>query len=499
MNTQNEALRQYGMQGDKLMSAVQWLLFVFSLGLAGWYDTWTEALVIGLSSAAVPTILTYIYGGTRLTRAAHAAAFMVFSALHIHQAHGMIEMHFGIFVLLAFLLYYRDWVPVLTAAAVIAVHHVAFFFMQQSGYPVFVFTAGAGFNMVVIHAAYVVFETGVLIYLAVKLRSELVQSVELLEIGKHLVVVDGRIDLAYRKQDPQSRFAVDFNNFIQAIHDAMRDAKTATDHLATNTAEMQNLSSMANQSMQEQSQQTDLLAAAINEMTATVQEVARNANEAAQGTRDADEAGESAKQVVGGTIKSIETLATRVEEAASVIDRLEQQSDKIGVVLEVIKSIADQTNLLALNAAIEAARAGEQGRGFAVVADEVRTLAGRTQESTEEIQQIIEQLQSGAHDAVKVMEQGREQAQEGVNKAGEAGKSLNEIASAIALINDMNIQIASAAEQQSHVAEEINKNVVSISSLSQQAAEHVARSAASSNELEADADRLHNQLHRFNL
>ena len=195
----------------------------------------------------------------------------------------------------------------------------------------------------------------------------------------------------------------------------------------------------------------------------------------------------------------IKALAERVEQAAQTIESLNTNSEEIGVVLEVIKGIADQTNLLALNAAIEAARAGEQGRGFAVVADEVRTLASRTQKSTEEIHHMIERLQHGARNAVKVMAEGREQAQNGVEQATRAGESLAQITFAITTINDMNTQIATAAEQQSAVAEEINRNVVAISDAMTHATDSVRQASNASHSLENLSNQLDALVRKFNV
>ncbi|QKQ28087.1 hypothetical protein HUE57_18690 [Candidatus Reidiella endopervernicosa] len=194
--------------------------------------------------------------------------------------------------------------------------------------------------------------------------------------------------------------------------------------------------------------------------------------------------------MVEHTIDVINTLASEVEHAASVIHTLEQESADIGTVLDVIRGIAEQTNLLALNAAIEAARAGEQGRGFAVVADEVRSLASRTQTSTQEIDEMISRLQSGAADAVKAMESSSNQAQAGVEQAAEAGSSLDAITNAVAQINDMNTQIASAGEEQSAVAEEINRNIVTISSV----ADETAGGAVQTSNASAEVARLSEQL-----
>ncbi|MDH5359117.1 MAG: methyl-accepting chemotaxis protein [Gammaproteobacteria bacterium] len=211
-----------------------------------------------------------------------------------------------------------------------------------------------------------------------------------------------------------------------------------------------------------QQSESDQVVAAMNQMTSTVMEVARNANSAASSAREADTEASKGQAVVNESIASIESLAHEVELGAQAINELAKESTNIGSVLDVIRDIADQTNLLALNAAIEAARAGEQGRGFAVVADEVRTLASRTAESTAEIQQMIERLQGGARNAVSVMESGRNQAQHSVIQAAEAGKALELIAAMVSTITDMNTQIASAAEEQTAVTDEINRNVVNI-------------------------------------
>jgi len=215
--------------------------------------------------------------------------------------------------------------------------------------------------------------------------------------------------------------------------------------------------------VRQQQAQVDQVATAMNEMTATVQEVARNAEQAAAAADTADQEAKNGAFVATEAIGGIDALAGKVEEVAGVLEGLRADSDNIGVVLEVIRGIAEQTNLLALNAAIEAARAGEQGRGFAVVADEVRTLASRTQKSTEEIHEMIERLQGKAGAAVKVMGEARERAQVGTDQVEKAAESLAEIAGSVATISSMNTQIASAVEQQGAVAEEINNNVVAIS------------------------------------
>ncbi|WP_422126813.1 methyl-accepting chemotaxis protein [Thioalkalivibrio sulfidiphilus] len=251
------------------------------------------------------------------------------------------------------------------------------------------------------------------------------------------------------------------------------------------------------QGIDRQRGETDQVATAMNEMSATVHEVASNTALAAESARQADNEAHAGKAVVHDTARAIEALASEVEQTAHAIEKLEKDSDEIGKILDVIRGIAEQTNLLVLNAAIEAARAGEQGRGFAVVADEVRTLASKTQESTHTIQEMIERLQAGAHQAVQVMESSRNQARKGVEQAEEAGQSLDRIAEAVTRINDMNAQIATAVEEQSAVAEEINRNVVNIRDVAENNNEIAGRTEASSERLVSLSRDLHALVLRF--
>jgi methyl-accepting chemotaxis protein len=293
--------------------------------------------------------------------------------------------------------------------------------------------------------------------------------------------------------------SISFNHMIEKFEALVQQISSATGQLAAAAEEMSTVARNADHNINKQTQETEQVATAMNEMGATVREVAHNAASAATAANNADNEAKGGKAIVSETATAIQQLADSVERTAQVIHQLEADSETIGSVLDVIKGIAEQTNLLALNAAIEAARAGEQGRGFAVVADEVRTLASRTQSSTQEIQQMIERLQAGAANAVQAMEQGRSQAQAGVEQAREAATSLEAITSAVTTISEMNTMIASAAEEQTSVAEEMNKSIVSISQLSHDTAGAVEQTTSASTELSKLASQLESLVNQFKL
>ena len=274
-----------------------------------------------------------------------------------------------------------------------------------------------------------------------------------------------------------------FSTLVEGLLTQVRSVISCSDRVKFSSDSVHDVSLTTNQNIQRQQTEISMIATAINEMSSTVQEVARSASQAASSAQSADQHVQNGSQTVNKSISAIQRLSQEVSNAANVISAVKTSTIEIGGVLDVIKTIAEQTNLLALNAAIEAARAGEQGRGFAVVADEVRTLASRTQQSTEEIENMIEALQSNADNAVTVMNSNTELAHETVDLANSAGAALVEITRSIETINSMNEQIATAAEEQSQVAEEINRNIVNINDVAQTTAEDSNKTAQSSDEL----------------
>ncbi|MBM7061756.1 methyl-accepting chemotaxis protein [Pseudomonas sp. UL073] len=289
--------------------------------------------------------------------------------------------------------------------------------------------------------------------------------------------------LDYNKQDELGELAGWFNRFLDKLQPIIADVKRSVQDARGTADQSAVIANQTSAGMQQQFREVDQVATASNEMSATAHDVARSAAQAAQAAKGADQATREGLSVIDKTTAAIDSLARDMTTAMAQVEGLASSSEQIGSVLEVIRGIAEQTNLLALNAAIEAARAGEAGRGFAVVADEVRNLAKRTQDSVEEIRQVIEGLQGGTRDVVSAMHNSHEQAQSGVTQVEQAVAALRRIGDAVTVISDMNLQIASAAEEQSAVAEEINRNVATIRDVTESLAGQADESARVSQSL----------------
>lgn len=297
--------------------------------------------------------------------------------------------------------------------------------------------------------------------------------------------------------DEIGHMAKAYNALTESFQTLINEVITSAQTVSAAAEELSVITGQTSQGVRSQQSSSEQVATAMNEMTATVQEVARSAADAASASREADEETEQGKQVVSMSVQGIKQLAGLVEENAQSIRDLQVESDNIGTVLTVIQEIAEQTNLLALNAAIEAARAGESGRGFAVVADEVRTLAQRSQQSTEEIKTIIDRLQSGANKCVEGMMSGKDQAFESVTQAESAGNSLQVISERVMTIRDMNTHIASAAEEQSAVAEDINRNINQIAGIAEENASSTSQTTETSQSLAQLANNLQTLVNQF--
>lgn len=290
-----------------------------------------------------------------------------------------------------------------------------------------------------------------------------------------------------------------FAAMLKKFHQSMSAVADSTNRLMEMSNRASTVSDESLQGILNQQRETDMVANSMHEMNAAVQEVAHNAVKTAEASQEARTEARNGAHVSSEAIGGISALMQGIVDAGKAVQRLDADSENIGMILDVIKGIAEQTNLLALNAAIEAARAGEAGRGFAVVADEVRTLASRSQQSAEEIRAMIEKLQNGARDAVKGMEAARQKAEVCEERVEAAGESLGMIAGEVNTISDMNTQIATAAEEQTAVAEEINLNITTITQIADHSAEGARNTAQISEELVALASQLEEMIKRFKL
>ena len=428
-------------RADKIMCVVVGVLLIYGLALAPWHDTYTSFFMVGMPAGAIAMLLTWRLPGQVVTRMVVAVVFMVLTALAVHQARGMIEMHFGFFVLFAVLLFYRDWLVYLPAVIVAALHHISFNYLQEINFGVFCFTK-PGWDLVAIHVGYVLFEFAVLVYMAEMMRREALLSEAML--GASNEANSGLTKLANR------------------VRGVAEEITASVRQVAAGNADL-------SQRTEQQASTLEQTAASMEQFTTTVRQNAENARQANGLAAGASEVAVKGGQVVGAVVLTMAGI--------------EESSRKIADIISVIDSIAFQTNILALNAAVEAARAGEQGRGFAVVASEVRSLAQRSAEAAKEIKSLI-------GDSVSKVSAGG-------MLVDEAGQTMQEIVASVKRVTDIIGQITIASQEQSSGIEQVNQAVVNLEQATQQNAAVVEKTASAAEAVRVQAASLLDTVSRF--
>ncbi|WP_290636978.1 methyl-accepting chemotaxis protein [Aquisalimonas sp.] len=485
-------------RGDRLSLIVIAIALLLSVGIMRWSGTWHAPVLVGVPTLLLAAFVAWKLPGARLTRALMGVAYMVMAGLLIHQSRGLIEFHFAIFVLLAFLLVYRDWLPVVVGAATTAVHHVVFHHLQHTGAPVYIMERGDAW-LVAVHAAFVVFEAIVLVYLARVFHREGVQAAELDVIAGHLQERDGRIDLGFRLHGASTPLAQGMNTFVEGVNSVVAEAVRVLDEVRGLADRSETGAGEVHDRARDQQSRLQSISSAMTELTATSGEVAQNAEASASAVEDANRQSGELRQVMEATLGQVQELERALNAAADGAAQLEEQSRTVGEVVGVIRDITGQTNLLALNASIEAARAGDQGRGFAVVAEEVRALASRTHQSTEQIDAQIEALQSHTAASASIMRDGADQASGGAQQLDTARNQVEGVTGHIGGIADNSRQIASAAEEQRQVVEDLTAQVEEISASAAETARESSDNVSRNHQLRDVIGELEGRLRRFSI
>ena len=427
-----------------------------SFALASWHDTWLLSLLLGLPTLAIAVSLVHSRPGTLITRLFNAAAIGLFCALHIQQALGMTEIHFGIFVFMAFLVIYGDWRVILTAALVIALHHFSFDALQELGVGVFCF-AKPDLSILLIHAGYVVIEAVVLSMIAVQLHQDRIQEAELMDYTNSLTGTPGYINLRDYNIKPVSQAGGALQEMINALHDAIRQVSQGVESITIASTEIAG----GNADLAQRTEaQAGALEKAATSMSTLMVSVKNNTDSALQANVLAH---------------STSTIASKGNDVVSEVVRtmgfITNSSKKIVDIISIIDNIAFQTNILALNAAVEAARAGEQGRGFAVVASEVRNLAQRSASAAKEIKTLI-------LDSV-------DQIDVGSKLVDEAGQNMQNILASVEQVLEIIESIADSSQEQSSGIQKTGQAMDEMEVMTQQNAalvEEVATAAGSMHE-----------------
>ena len=460
--------------GHKIFRIVLVAQWIISLAIGIFNGSVLPALVLGIPIMALPLFLSVTQPDNMVSRVALAIGTQLLTALHINQLFGQIEWHFEIFVLLAFLVVFRDWLLIAIATGVVAVHHIGFFILQTQGAGVYVFEQGhVTFGILILHALFAVTEGLVLMYVAKRSLDEGKNAFVLSQVVAQVLKQQDRIDLTVSIPQ-ESCGSKQFGELLQQIKTLVADATKLTNDVASASDIINTASVQLSQTSKDNATEISSVSSASEEIAVSMQLTTERTHLANDLTTQANTLTSESKQAMTSTAGSIASLKTVLSAAAKTNAELNERCSNISEAMRSITAVAEQTNLLALNAAIESARAGEHGRGFAVVADEVRTLAIKSKESADEITSITEQLVASTASSVEQMQQCISLVDEAVENSTRASGTMTEIESQISSASNHMTEVATAAVEQESASQSIAASTARMHELS----EHEAATAA---------------------
>ncbi|CAI3925491.1 MAG: methyl-accepting chemotaxis protein [Alteromonas macleodii] len=487
------------LEGHKIFRVVIAIQLLLAVAIGLYTGELLPAFVFGIPIAIVPLVLSIQNPYSAISRHAMAIGAQLLTALHIHQSFGLIEIHFEIFVLLAFLSYFRDWKVVATGTAVVAVHHISFFFLQAGGAPLFIFEEGhVTFPILLMHAVFALSEGGVLMYMAKQSHQEGAGAAELRLAIDTMQKADGKLDLAV-KLNRENKIVKPFAELIDQVKSLIELASNLTDEVVRGCGKME----LAAHNMFEISKNTDqeiaMVSASSEEIAQTMQLSTEQTTLASDKATAAQSASQTTRDSISNTSRTIDSLRNTLNTAAKTNSALNEQCSHISDAMRSITAVAEQTNLLALNAAIESARAGEHGRGFAVVADEVRTLAIRSKESADQITSITEQLVAQTASSVEQMQTCIQLVDEAVISSNNATSAMTEIMTQIREASESMTEIATSAVEQETASSSIAQSTARLSEFT---SEELATAQSLAGEVEVlsqISQRMRSAIERFEL
>lgn len=487
------------LEGHKIFRVVIAIQLLLAVAIGLYTGELLPAFVFGIPIAVVPLVLSIQNPYSAISRHAMAIGVQLLTALHIHQSFGLIEIHFEIFVLLAFLSYFRDWKVVATGTAVVAVHHISFFFLQAGGAPLFIFEEGhVTFPILLMHAVFALSEGGVLMYMAKQSHQEGAGAAELRLAIDTMQKADGKLDLAV-KLNRENKIVKPFAELIDQVKSLIELASNLTDEVVRGCGKME----LAAHNMFEISKNTDqeiaMVSASSEEIAQTMQLSTEQTTLASDKAALAQSASQTTRDSISNTSRTIDSLRNTLNTAAKTNSALNEQCSHISDAMRSITAVAEQTNLLALNAAIESARAGEHGRGFAVVADEVRTLAIRSKESADQITSITEQLVAQTASSVEQMQTCIQLVDEAVISSNNATSAMTEIMTQIREASESMTEIATSAVEQETASSSIAQSTARLSEFT---SEELATAQSLAGEVEVlsqISQRMRSAIERFEL